>query len=103
MQVDHRQPYSGDHGIRFEPVSDISQARIADLFQRQKAAKAAEELQCRVAAALPFIPFSSQRERQRFGLAVQKVASFEELPQITRNLILAGEHARAVGPPPEAS
>jgi hypothetical protein len=29
---DHRNPYPGDHGVRFEPVDDEAARLVADLF-----------------------------------------------------------------------
>lgn len=32
---DHRKPYPGDHGIRFEPIDDDADALVADLFDKE--------------------------------------------------------------------
>lgn len=103
MYVDHRLPYPGDHGIRFEPVdaSADTQARVAGLRWREPPAGTGE-LRRRVAAVLEFIPFPGHRERQLFGLAVQKATTFEDLADEARNLILAGERAKE-GSRPSAS
>jgi hypothetical protein len=31
-EYDHRDPYPGDHGVRFEPVDDEAARLVADLF-----------------------------------------------------------------------
>jgi hypothetical protein len=95
MEVDHRQPYPGDHGIGFEPVDDtaITRGRVANLRWR-KCGDGIGELQRRVAAVLEYIPFGGKTERQLFGLAVQQAISFEDLPEQARGLIRAGECAK---------
>jgi hypothetical protein len=92
MEVDHRQPYPGDHGIRFEPVDCTAdtQAGVANLRWRAPYAGAVELLR-RVAAVLEFIPLRGHRERQLLGLAVQRANAFEELPEEVQRLILAAE------------
>jgi hypothetical protein len=95
MQFDHRQPYPGDHGIHFEPIDSTpdTQTKVAALRWKETAAVVGE-LQRRVAAVLQFIPFRGDRERQLFARAIQKAASFEDLPEKARSLILAGERAQ---------
>lgn len=30
---DHRQPYTGDHGVRFDPIDDDAAATVAAMFE----------------------------------------------------------------------
>jgi hypothetical protein len=91
MYADHRFPYAGDNGIRFEPIDDspATAARLARVALRSR--PGTSDLEHRIRAALPRIRFESDDQKWRFQRAIDASATFEQLPVWCRELLLAAE------------
>jgi hypothetical protein len=93
MRVDHRLPYAGDHGIRFEPKDDTPemQKRLGKVRLRRPARLGENDLARRVEAVLHLIPFQDNRQRFFFLRSVRRAETFEELTPGSQQLIRAAE------------
>jgi hypothetical protein len=91
MYADHRSPYPGDNGVRFEPVDDspATAARLAKVELRTPAGTS--ELHQRISTALPLIRFESDEQKWRFQRLVARAGTFEQLPDWCRHLVLVAE------------
>lgn len=94
MHVDHRQPYLGDNGIRFESKddSDDTRRRLENVRLRPGRVPAGtNDLDRRLSRIWKNLPFEDARERFLFTRQVRAANHFEELPEWCRALVLKAE------------
>jgi hypothetical protein len=92
MYVDHRLPYDGDHGIRFEVVdSEHARRQLQTVRVVAPARGRPNDLDRRVATVLAWIPFHDAEHHRRFSLAVAQAELFESLPLADQQLIWEAE------------
>ncbi len=94
MYVDHRLPYDGDNGVRFEPKDGSSKtlARLAKVRIRQgRVSPARNGLDRRIRAVEEFIAFDDKASPFKFWRVVARCNRFNELPEQFQRLILDAE------------
>jgi hypothetical protein len=98
MRVDHREPYTGDHGILFEPKDDTPEtlARLTEIkVQKGRIPAGPNALDHRLAKVYRFLRFADTVEHTRFMRQVVRANTFSELPVWCQELILKAEEQLA--------
>ena len=94
MRVDHRQPYPGDQGIRFETIDQSDETRRLLESVRVRTGRVpagTNDLDRRISRIWKGISFPDANQRSRFTRLASAASRFEELPEWCQALVLRAE------------
>ena len=91
MWADHRAPYPGDGGIRFEPKDDspATAERLAEITVRVRFPD--QDHVQRILKVMSFMSFEGEEQKQRFSRIVSTCDNFDSLPEWCKALIHEAE------------